>query len=370
MQLTKQQIDYCMECGVCTGSCPISHARSGFSPRQMIKRTLVDEEKGILQSDDVWACLSCSRCSDRCPVGIDFPAFIRSYREKAVKVANLPRLSHHGIFQTIATIQAGGLTQKRTEWASSVGKIREQGEYFYFVGCVPYHNSVFQYLDLNLIDTAKNVLTILNKIGIEPVISNDECCCGHDAYWNGNDELFAKLANKNMAAIKSSGAKTVIFACPEGYSTFKEHYPEVVGELDVEVVHISEFLVDRITADNVSFQGKANGPVTFHDPCRLGRRQGIYEEPRKLIDLVPESELREMENNRENAVCCGTTAWMECSSCSKTMQINRLLEAKEVGAQTIITACPKCQIHLTCAKSNTDLDVEVKDLYAYLSERL
>jgi Fe-S oxidoreductase len=77
-----------------------------------------------------------------------------------------------------------------------------------------------------------------------------------------------------------------------------------------------------------------------------------------------------MENNRENAVCCGTTAWMECSSCSKTMQINRLMEAERVGAQTIITACPKCQIHLTCAKSNTDLDVEVKDLYAYLAENL
>ena len=78
----------------------------------------------------------------------------------------------------------------------------------------------------------------------------------------------------------------------------------------------------------------------------------------------------EMENNRENAVCCGTTAWMECSSCSKTMQINRLHEAEEAGAKTIITACPKCQIHLTCAKSNTDLDVEIKDLYSYLSEKL
>ncbi len=82
MQLTKQQIDYCMECGVCTGSCPISHERPGFSPRQMIKRTLVEPDGYILQSNDLWACLSCSRCSDRCPVGIDFPEFIRSYRKK------------------------------------------------------------------------------------------------------------------------------------------------------------------------------------------------------------------------------------------------------------------------------------------------
>lgn len=370
MQLTKQQIDYCMECGVCTGSCPISYARSRFSPRQMIKRTLVDEEKDILVSDDVWACLSCSRCSDRCPVGIDFPEFIRSYRAKAVAADNLPRLSHHGIFQTVAGLQAGGLQQCRTDWVSGTGTIREKGDYFYFVGCVPFQNVVFQYLDLNLIDTAKNILTILNRVGIEPVVSNDECCCGHDAFWNGNEELFARLARKNMKAIKDSGARTVVFGCPEGYSTFKEHYPDVVGELPFEVVHISELLVSRLAEQDVAFQGRANGAVTFHDPCRLGRRMGMYEEPRQLLQMVPGSNLQEMENNRENAVCCGTTAWMECSSCSKEMQINRLMEAKDAGAEAIITACPKCQIHLSCAKSNTDVEMEVKDLYAYLAEKL
>lgn len=367
MQLTKQQIDYCMECGVCTGSCPISQERSQFSPRQMIKRTLVEVEGDILKSKDIWACLSCSRCSDRCPVGIDFPAFIRSYRQKAIEVANLPSESHHGIFQTVTNIQAGNLQQDKTGWAKEAGKTVEKGDYFFFVGCLPYHNVVFQYLDLNLIDSAKDVLTILNKIGIEPVVSNDERCCGHDAYWSGKQELFVKLAKKNVEVIKASGAKTVIFSCPEGYSTFKEHYPEVVGELDFEVVHITEFLADKLAEQTFSGRG---GAVTFHDPCRLGRRSGIYELPRQLINLVPGTELKEMANNRENAVCCGTTAWMECSSCSKTMQIQRLQEAKEAGADTLLTACPKCQIHLTCAKSNTDIDVEVKDLYAYLAENL
>ncbi len=367
MQLTKQQIDYCMECGVCTGSCPISQERSQFSPRQMIKRTLVEVEDDILQSKDIWACLSCSRCSDRCPVGIDFPAFIRSYREKALEVANQPSESHQGIFQTLTNIQTGGLEQDRIGWTKDAGKIAEKGDYFFFVGCLPYHNVVFQYLDLNMIDTAKDVLFILNKLGIEPVVSNDERCCGHDAYWSGKQELFAKLAKKNVEVIKASGAKTVIFSCPEGYSTFKEHYPEVVGELEFEIVHITEFLADKLVDQPFSGSG---GAVTFHDPCRLGRRSGIYEEPRQLINLVPGTELKEMGNNRENAVCCGTTAWMECSSCSKTMQIQRLQEAKEAGADTLITACPKCQIHLTCAKSNTDIDVEVKDLYAYLAENL
>jgi len=371
MQLTKQQIDYCMECGVCTGSCPISYDRPGFSPRQMIKRTLVEPDGDILKSNDIWACLSCSRCSDRCPVGIDFPAFIRTYREKAIAAGNLPRNSHHGIFQSLTSMQAGSLTQNRIGWAQESGRISEKGDYFFFVGCLPYQDVVFKYLDLKMIDTAKSILKILNKMGIEPVVSNDERCCGHDAFWSGNEELFATLAKKNVETIKNSGAKTVIFSCPEGYSVFMESYPSVVGELPFEIIHISEFLARELPKADLTFNdGADNGPVTYHDPCRLGRRAGIYEEPRSLLALVPGNDFREMENNRENAVCCGTTAWMECSSCSKIMQVKRLQEAERAGASTIITACPKCQIHLSCAKSNTNIDIEVKDLYAYLSENI
>lgn len=369
MQLTKQQIDYCMECGVCTGSCPISYDRPGFSPRQMIKRTLVEPDGDILQSSDIWACLSCSRCSDRCPVGIDFPEFIRTYREKAAAAANLPRESHHGVFQTLTSLQVTDLNQNRIGWTEGM-KIQEKGDYFFFVGCLPYQDVVFRYLDLQMIDTAKSILTLLNKLGIEPVVSNDEKCCGHDAFWSGNEDLFAKLAKHNVEMIKQSGAKTVIFSCPEGYSIFRESYSDIVGDLPFEIIHISEFLAQKLPEADIVFAQSGNGKVTYHDPCRLGRRTGIYEEPRQLLGLVPDSDFREMENNRENAVCCGTTAWMECSSCSKTMQIKRLQEAERVGASTIITACPKCQIHLSCAKSNTDIDVEVKDLYAYLSENI
>jgi Fe-S oxidoreductase len=77
-----------------------------------------------------------------------------------------------------------------------------------------------------------------------------------------------------------------------------------------------------------------------------------------------------MERNRENALCCGTSAWMECSSCSKAIQTERMQEAIQTGAQTLITACPKCQIHFTCAQSGTDINLKVTDLYTYLNQRL
>jgi Fe-S oxidoreductase len=97
---------------------------------------------------------------------------------------------------------------------------------------------------------------------------------------------------------------------------------------------------------------------------------GIYESPRQLLQFLPETRLVEMERNRENALCCGTSAWMECSSFSKAIQTERMQEAIQTGAQTLITACPKCQIHLTCAQSNTDTDLKVMDLYTYLRQRI
>ncbi len=379
MQLSKQQVNYCMECGVCTGSCPISQERPEFSPRQMIKKTLGlsgdQPESEVLQSNDLWSCLTCSRCSDRCPVKIDFPEFIRAYRIKAKTVNNNPRLSHNGMLQTIPQIQAGedkasNMKQDRTAWAENVGKFTDKGEYFYFVGCLPYFDVVFKYLDVPALESARNILKILNKMGIKPVISNDECCCGHDAYWSGDETLFKTLAQKNIEAIKASGAKKVLFGCPEGYNIFKEVYTEYFDNLDFEIISITEFFAQELIKTDIEFNPCSNKNVTYQDPCRLGRRSGIYEEPRQLIKNVPETIFKEMEHNKENAICCGTTAWMECSNCSKTMQTKRLNEAKKTGADTIITACPKCQIHLTCAASSSESGIEIIDLYSYLAQSM
>ncbi len=370
MQLSQQQIDYCMECGVCTRSCPVALELSNFSPRQMIKRTMKEPEGKILDSQEIWACLSCSRCSDRCPVEIDFPEFIRGLRQKARQRGNVPRLSHHGMFQTMVNLQASGTNQQRIAWAKEAGKIAETGEVFYFSGCITFYDAAFKYLNLSMIDTAKNNLRLLNKLGIEPVVSNDERCCGHDAFWAGDTKTFDILAQKNMETIKKSGAKTVVFGCPEGYSIFKEVYGERFGPLDFEIVHISQFLAREIPKSGLSFKQGSLSSVTFQDPCRLGRRSKVFDAPRDLIGLVPGVEIWEMEHNRENAICCGTTAWMACSYCSKTMQALRIKEAGESGAKALITACPKCEIHLTCAKQNTDLNMEIIDLASYLMAHL
>jgi len=370
MQLTEKQIDYCMECGVCTGSCPVNKVLPTFSPRQMIKKALRDPAGEPYLDPGLWACLGCSRCSTRCPVEIDFPEFVRFLRQKARDAGNLPQESHHGIMQCVAELQLNGRTQNRTAWAEGVGDFGESGDVFYFVGCLPYFEVVFQYLELSPLESARSVLKLLNRMGITPVISNEERCCGHDALVSGNEETFRKLAERNLEVIKSSGAKTVLFSCPEGYTTFKNQYPKHLGSLPFEVLHMTEFLARELPTSGLEFTPSSNGAVTFHDPCRLGRGAGIYEAPRDLLKSVPDVTLVEMGRNRANALCCGTSAWMECASCSKAMRLERLQEALDTGSGTMVTACPKCQIHFTCAQRTAGMDLNITDIYAYLSEHL
>jgi Fe-S oxidoreductase len=303
-------------------------------------------------------------------VEIDFPEFISAHRQEARRAGHLPQESHHGILQAVAGLQTRDLKQQRTQWAREAGAFGDTGEYFYFVGCLPFFDVTFRYMDLSPLESGRSVLTLLNKMGIEPVISNHERCCGHDALWCGDHATFKKLAKWNLEVIRSSGAKTVLFSCPEGYVTFKKYYPKYFGKLPFDVLHLTEFLASKLPDAGLAFQTHSKETVTYHDPCRLGRLAGIYEAPRQLLESLPNTDLVEMERSRQHALCCGTSAWMECSSYSKAIQVERMQEAVQSGAQTLITACPKCQIHFSCAQSGINSMLKVTDLYTYLSQRL
>lgn len=353
---------FCLDCGVCTGSCPVARVFPDFSPRQIVERSLYELEEP--SDETIWNCLTCAQCSVRCPAGINFPEFIRLIRDEAHSKGFDGVPAHNGMLQTISDIQARGAKQDRTFWIGGL-KTRQTGDVFYFVGCRPYYDVIFRPIEGGSIKGAQNVVKILNKCGVEPVVSNDERCCGHDALWNGNEEKFKKLGQMNVDVIRASGAKQVVFSCPEGYHTFKNYYPQYFGDLGFEPIHILDFLADKIKDGAIGFN-ETSGVVTYHDPCRLGRLAGIYDSPRSLISSIPGLELREMPRSRENGVCCGTTGWMNCSSCSKEIQMQRLNEAAGTGAGAVITACPKCQIHFRCTKSAFDLGIEVTDLYDLL----
>jgi heterodisulfide reductase subunit D len=364
------QAYYCLDCGICTGSCPVSRVTPDFSPRLMVEKVLMDEEERPLEDVNIWSCLSCGQCSVRCPAKIDYPEFVRMVREEAFRQGKGGVAAHRGLFQAIMRLQTLDVKQSKTDWARAAGRISESGDTYYFVGCSPFFDVEFQVdWGLDVMDGPRGVLKLMNAVGIEPVIHDDERCCGHDLLWNGDKENFARLAKRNVELIKGLGCKRVVFQCPEGYLTFKKYYPEVVGKLDLELVHFYDLLAEQVKAGAVSFS-PLEGNVTYHDPCRLGRQAGIMDAPRELIQAIPGIGFTEMEHNRMSGLCCGTSAWMGCSSCSKAIQKNRLTEAVEAGADVLVTACPKCRLHLSCALRDMEIDLKIRDINELLAQSL
>jgi len=363
--IEKTKVSLCQDCGVCTGSCPVSRVLPRFSPRTMVGKFMVSAELGMedeaLGGDDVWSCLTCGLCLERCPSRVEYLDFVRGVREEAAKLGNRTRYAHDGITQSLVQIQTAGLPQNKTAWAREAGNIQNEGEYYLFVGCLPYFDTLFREIGGRPLGTASNMIKILNRLGIEPVVSDEERCCGHDMLWNGNVDLFKELAAFNIDLIKRCGSKKVIFSCPEGYMTFKKYYPLYFPELDFEVVHLFELLAQQFADGGVQLDS-VDRSVTYQDTCRLGRMAGIYEAPREIIAAIPGMKLEEMEHSGENAICCGVSCWANCNSYSKQIQIDRLKEAKVTGADLLITACPKCNIHFKCALSSNDMEIEVQEL--------
>lgn len=366
----KTKAYYCLDCGICTGSCPVSRVTPDFSPRLMVEKCLMEQEENPFEDVNIWSCLSCGQCTARCPSRIDYPEFVRRVRAEAVRNGKGGIAAHRGLFQSIMKLQTLEVKQNKTEWARQAGKISESGDTYYFVGCSVFFDAEFEAdWSLDVMDSPRGVLKLLNAVGIEPVIHDDERCCGHDLLWNGDVKNFATLARRNVDLIKSLGCKRVVFHCPEGYVTFKKYYPEAVGDLDLELVHFYELLAGELTSGKLGL-GAAEGVVTYHDPCRLGRQAGIMDAPRTLLQGIQGLEFREMDHNRENAICCGTSGWMNCSSCSKEIQKTRIREAVATGADTLITSCPKCRLHLSCALRDMDVELKIRDINDLLAATL
>ena len=146
---------YCLDCGVCTGSCPVSRVLPAFSPRLIVEKALLELGDELLQDKDLWSCLTCGRCFQRCPTNIDFPEFMRNLREEAVKRGMAPTLTHHGMLQTVMELQAQGSEAEKDRWAREAGKIADTGDVFFFVGCMPYFNVIFRDLGVDSLSIGK-----------------------------------------------------------------------------------------------------------------------------------------------------------------------------------------------------------------------
>ena len=358
----------CLDCGKCTASCPVTRIDPTYSPRSTIERVLTGKPEELIHDEHLWACLTCGLCTTRCPSGVDYPAFVVAARIAARQASVEGAYAHNAVMQQLMAIMAAPVRQQRTAWLTPDLKTVAQGDDFYFVGCLPYFDVVFEELGIVSTRTAQAAVRLMNAIGITPVVSNDERCCGADALLNGDEETFRKLAEANVRLIQRSGARRVIFTCPEGYNAFRNDYPRLVGRLPFEIVHLTELLAGHLGELELQEQRET---VTYHDPCRLGRYLHVYEAPRQAIRAIPGAGLVEMRQNRQNSLCCGSTGWVNCGRCAKGIQTARLRQAQAASATRLLTACPKCRIHLTCAlKDSEGIDVALEDVVEFIERSL
>lgn len=343
----------CLECGKCTSICPVAVVDPGFSPRLLVKAAILEFEDDLVEKRSLWECLTCDLCGARCHSDVNLPEFIRSLRKECLKVGNTFLCSHNNVFQLISKLQIQtGEHQKRLEWVPADVKYHEEGDTLFFVGCAPYHHIIFEERNQDNLALPIASLKLLNHIGIEPVLLPNERCCGHDQYWSGHQETFEKLMNLNIEAFKNAGVKKIISACPEGHYMFSNIYPELADEFPFECVHITEILAEQLKHKKMKLPNMnsktASKIVSYHDSCKLGRYMEVYDAPRQIINQLPGVEFRELEKNKSSSSCCGVSGFINCDMNSKIWRQAKLQEAANTGADTLLTGCPKCAIHLNC----------------------
>lgn len=329
----------CYQCGLCETVCPWNRVRN-FLVRNIVHQA----QLGVVDfgSEDLWICATCGACVERCPRGVAIIDVMRAMRRvlvpDGVVPASIPNL--RGIMASIAS--AGNPFRQepedRANWAKGLGvkEFTEGTELLYFPCCTPAYDPRGQKI-------AQATGAILNRIGVDfGILGPKENCCGESVRRTGNEQLFKRLARENIKTFIEHGVTKILVSSPHCYHTFKNEYVEL--KVDFEIVHISQFLLQLINEGRLTLNKEYRKKVTYHDPCYLGRHNGIYDEPREVLKKVPGLELVEMPDSRQSSLCCGGGGgriWMDTPKDERFANI-RLQQAGEVGAEVLATACPYC----------------------------
>ncbi|MFO8058723.1 MAG: (Fe-S)-binding protein [bacterium] len=371
--LKKHNLYQCLECGKCSASCPRMLTGKEYSPRLLARKLIEERHDEAFIESSVWECLTCGLCSERCPSAIRFTDFILEMRTILAAEKGLKGYRAHdgAIHSWIRMMTAPELSQNRLEWVPSGLKTASSGPVAYFVGCAPYFDVFFAGIEVDTLSIARDSIRLLNFLDIEPVLLPNERCCGHDLLWTGDRENFETLCRQNYEQFKKAGIEEIVVSCPECYQVLGGYMPEVIPGFDIKVSLLMEKLETEVKKGGIGFK-PFHEKVTYQDPCRLGRMAGVYDTPRDLLNRVPELKLVEMESYARSALCCGNSAFINCDSYSKLIQVERLKQARATKAQTLITACPKCMIHLTCSMRDPfrkeSLALNIKDLTSVLAD--
>lgn len=358
----------CFQCGLCTASCPWNSVRT-FMPHKKI----TESKFGLveLSEEDWWLCSTCNMCVSRCPRGVAITDVIRAVRN--ITLDSVIRAVPASLRNAMGSLKNagnpwGGAREERTGWIKdlAIPSVNGETEMLYFSCCTPA-------FDPKMGSVARATARILKETGAKfGILGSNESCCGESVRKAGNYTLFENLAANNIKAIHESGVKEVVVTSPHCYGTFKNEYPALGG--DFSVIHFVQYLARSIDQGKLTFKKPFPKNVVYHDPCYLGRHNGIYDEPRNVLKSIPDLILADEINARENSLCCGgggARIWMETKK-GERFSDTLVEQAIDLGAEVLATACPYCILNfkdsvLTMGKEDT---LKVMDISEIVDEAM
>lgn len=361
----------CTECGRCDAVCPATNTGKELHPRSIIlnlQHYVIDEagprvlaeNKSAGKKDDasplrpllgdviseqaLWECTTCRACMQECPVFIEHVPKIVDMRRALVMMESRfpPELNDvfRGLEMTGNPWQYSN--ESRADWSTELDvpvfddRIPDDVEYLFWVGCYGSFDSRNKKVTVAL-------TRVLQRAGVKfGILGPREKCCGDPARRAGNEYLYQMLAEENVQTLNDAGVKKIVTACPHCFNNLKNEMPQVGGRF--EVVHHSELVAQLVETDRLRLDRSVDKTVTYHDPCYLGRYNGVYDPPRFVLDRIKDLDIIEMAKSRDRSFCCGAggaRGFME-EPAGKRVNEARVSQAEETGAGTLAVSCPFC----------------------------
>lgn len=380
----------CIQCNRCQDVCPAYTTGKELSPSalEINKRYLIrDDQTAIaggtsnpallnfaISESAVWACTSCGACVDICPVGNEPMHDILQIRQDRVLMeSEFPAELTNAFNGMERRGNPWGSTESRFAWAKGleipVPTVDENPDFdiLYWTGCAVSYDPRAQL-------TARALVKVLNKAGVNfAVLGEAENCTGDSARRAGNEALYQELAMSNVETLNATQPPRIVVTCPHCYHNIGKEYQQFGGEY--EVIHHTELIDELISSGKLPLSAKnaTKAPnVTFHDPCYLGRHNGVVEQPRSVLGAIGITQT-EMPRTKKNSFCCGAGGaqfWKEEEHGTKAVNITRYEEAKATGAEVVAVGCPFCAQMFESAKSEVSDGPVVKDVAELVAERL
>ncbi|GIV15652.1 MAG: hypothetical protein KatS3mg022_1087 [Armatimonadota bacterium] len=336
---TRGAIALCYQCGVCTASCPWGQVREGKSlpVRSLLRRA----QLGVPDDhEDIWLCTACAQCETLCPRGVPVAAVFQNLRGMAWEERRVPK----GLPSVLWSIYWNNNPWSqppsyRSQWAKGLDVPRfdpNAHEILYYVGCTTAYDRRAQ-------KVARALVKLFRAAGVRfGTLGEEEPCCGDAAKSLGYAPYFEEIVQNAAQVFAQNGVNRLVTTSPHCYGTFRNYAPRYQVRFEAE--HYTQFIDRCLSEGRLRFSQEVPLRVAFHDPCFLGRRNGEYEAPRRILDAIPGLQRVEMARSRQDALCCGGGGgrmWMETSVGERFADL-RVKDALATGAQVLVTACPFC----------------------------